>query len=104
VSEQFPGSLGVDDFIHRLEIGLFSYGFSGENSIGREYSHHVGWLGAEVAEKECRDQDHIFPCTLSCPVHCGRLYLDAQSIQVCRWLLFASGTRAYHLRKHTADC
>jgi len=34
VNESFPGSLGVDDFIHRLEIGLFSYGFSGENSIG----------------------------------------------------------------------
>jgi hypothetical protein len=33
VNESFPGSLGVDDFIHRLEIGLFSYGFSGENSI-----------------------------------------------------------------------
>jgi hypothetical protein len=33
VNEQFPGSLGLDDFIHRLEIGLFSYGFNGENSI-----------------------------------------------------------------------
>lgn len=33
VNESFPGSLGVDDFIHRLEIGLFSYGFSGDNAI-----------------------------------------------------------------------
>ena len=34
VNKSFPGSLLVDDFIHRLEIGLFSYGFNGDNSIG----------------------------------------------------------------------
>ena len=34
VSEHFPNSLGVDDFVHRLEIALYQFGFSGENSIG----------------------------------------------------------------------
>lgn len=33
VNKSFPGSLLVDDFIHRLEIGLYSYGFTGDNSI-----------------------------------------------------------------------
>lgn len=35
VNKSFPGSLLVDDFIQRLEIGLFSYGFNGDNSIGK---------------------------------------------------------------------
>jgi len=25
---------GVDDFLHRMEIALFAYGFNGDNSIG----------------------------------------------------------------------
>ena len=34
VTRHFPSSLGVDDFIARLEIALFAYGFTGDNSIG----------------------------------------------------------------------
>ena len=34
VSKHFSSSMGVDDFIARLEIALFAYGFTGDNSIG----------------------------------------------------------------------
>jgi len=33
VSKYFPGVLGVDDFIQRVEIALCGYGFTGRNSI-----------------------------------------------------------------------
>ena len=29
-----PPPTGVDDFLHRMEIALFAYGFNGDNSIG----------------------------------------------------------------------
>jgi hypothetical protein len=35
VADHFPNVMGVDDFLNRLEIALFAYGFTGENSIGR---------------------------------------------------------------------
>jgi len=34
VSDYFPTAIGIDDFLHRLEIALYAYGFSGDNSIG----------------------------------------------------------------------
>ena len=34
VAQHFPTSLGIDDFLNRLEIALFAYGFTGQNSIG----------------------------------------------------------------------
>nr|AXF41556.1 LCI70 protein [Chlorella sp. ArM0029B] len=33
VCQHFPGALGADDFMARLEIALYAYGFSGDNSI-----------------------------------------------------------------------
>ncbi|PRW45249.1 low-CO2 inducible [Chlorella sorokiniana] len=33
VQDHFPMALGVDDFLHRMEIALFAYGFNGDNSI-----------------------------------------------------------------------
>lgn len=33
IRKHFPTALGVDDFLSRLEIALFSHGFTGENSI-----------------------------------------------------------------------
>jgi hypothetical protein len=33
VNQHFPTALGIDDFIHRLEIALYAYGFNGDNSI-----------------------------------------------------------------------
>lgn len=33
VTSHFPTSLGIDDFLHRLEIALYAYGFHGDNSI-----------------------------------------------------------------------
>ena len=34
VTKHFSGSLGVDDFLSRVEIALFELGFDGDNSIG----------------------------------------------------------------------
>lgn len=34
IAEHFPTAIGVDDFLNRLEIALFAYGFTGDNSIG----------------------------------------------------------------------
>lgn len=34
VAQHFPTSLAIDDFLHRLEIALYAYGFNGDNSIG----------------------------------------------------------------------
>ncbi|EIE22504.1 hypothetical protein COCSUDRAFT_16853 [Coccomyxa subellipsoidea C-169] len=33
VAQHFPTALGLDDFLNRLEIALFAYGFTGENCI-----------------------------------------------------------------------
>ncbi|CAL8468509.1 g8049 [Coccomyxa elongata] len=33
VAQYFPRALGLDDFLNRLEIALFAYGFTGENCI-----------------------------------------------------------------------
>lgn len=33
IRQHFPTALPVDDFLHRLEIALFAYGFTGDNSI-----------------------------------------------------------------------
>lgn len=34
IVQHFPGALGVDDFLSRVEIALFQLGFNGNNSIG----------------------------------------------------------------------
>jgi hypothetical protein len=33
VNQYFPGSYGVDDFVHRLETALYSFGFNGDNTV-----------------------------------------------------------------------
>ena len=33
ITQHFPSALGIDDFLHRLEIALYAYGFKSENSI-----------------------------------------------------------------------
>ncbi|KAL4439983.1 hypothetical protein ABPG75_002984 [Micractinium tetrahymenae] len=33
VADEFPGAIGADDFIQRVEIALYGFGFSGDNSI-----------------------------------------------------------------------
>ena len=43
IAQHFPTAIGVDDFLNRLEVALFAYGFTGDNSIGRmptRYSKH----------------------------------------------------------------
>ena len=35
VAGHFPSSLGVDDFMARVEVALSGFGFTGENSIGK---------------------------------------------------------------------
>lgn len=34
ISRHFPKAMGIDDFLYRMEIALFGYGFDGDNSIG----------------------------------------------------------------------
>ena len=34
VTNHFSSAIGIDDFLHRLEIALYAYGFNGDNSIG----------------------------------------------------------------------
>lgn len=34
MNQYFPGSYGVDDFVHRLETALYSFGFNGDNTVG----------------------------------------------------------------------
>lgn len=34
IAKHFPTAIGVDDFLNRLEVALFAYGFTGDNSIG----------------------------------------------------------------------
>ena len=38
VAKHFPTAIGVDDFLNRLEVALFAYGFTGDNSIGASFS------------------------------------------------------------------
>ncbi|CAK0781496.1 hypothetical protein CVIRNUC_005388 [Coccomyxa viridis] len=33
IAQHFPTAIGVDDFLNRLEVALFAYGFTGDNSI-----------------------------------------------------------------------
>ncbi len=52
VAQHFPTALGLDDFLNRLEIALFAYGFTGENCIGTldtsfVYRSHAPHLRAE---------------------------------------------------------
>lgn len=47
IAQHFPTAIGVDDFLNRLEVALFAYGFTGDNSIGRVLtrgSNHVSLL------------------------------------------------------------
>ncbi len=38
IAKHFPTAIGVDDFLNRLEVALFAYGFTGDNSIGASFS------------------------------------------------------------------
>lgn len=40
ILSHFNKSLGIDDFMNRVEIALFSYGFTGENTIGGSLRPH----------------------------------------------------------------
>ena len=39
VQKHFPSSLGADDFMQRVEMALYAFGFTGDNSIGEDGSH-----------------------------------------------------------------
>lgn len=53
VNKSFPGSLLVDDFIHRLEIGLYSYGFTGDNSIGKGRNSDLCCDAVQLGQNAC---------------------------------------------------
>lgn len=41
VTKHFPTAIGIDDFLHRLEIALYAYGFNGDNSIGESIYNSI---------------------------------------------------------------
>jgi len=41
VNQHFPSAMGIDDFLHRLEIALYAYGFNGDNAIGKKLSNNI---------------------------------------------------------------
>ena len=36
MQKHFEGAMGADDFITRMEMALFAFGFTGDNSIGEQ--------------------------------------------------------------------
>lgn len=55
VGQHFPTALGIDDFLHRLEIALFAYGFNGDNSIAM-----VNLCRDEITVSLKNKIDHVF--------------------------------------------
>lgn len=49
VAQHFPASMGVDDFIARLEMALAAYGFTGDNAIGELLLGSIDLLCAVLA-------------------------------------------------------
>jgi len=43
VQEQFGNALGADDFIQRVEMALYAFGFNGDNSIGAWQASGAAW-------------------------------------------------------------
>lgn len=60
ITHHFPNALGVDDFMQRMEIALYAFGFSGDNSIGR-------WWIESVPGPAVRNLSALPPCNL--PLH-----------------------------------
>jgi hypothetical protein len=44
VQKHFSSALGADDFMQRVEMALFAFGFTGENSIGKNHHHGIAVL------------------------------------------------------------
>jgi hypothetical protein len=55
VSGYFPSALGIDDFLHRLEIALYAYGFNGDNAIAM-----VNLCRDEITVSLKNKIDHVF--------------------------------------------
>ena len=54
VQKHFETSLGMDDFMQRVEIALFAYGFTGDNSIGALPACLPACLPASSAPAQCQ--------------------------------------------------
>lgn len=64
VAQYFPRALGLDDFLNRLEIALFAYGFTGENCIGKHngfFLHSKRLCGRSA---HCCAALHQSPCVV----------------------------------------
>ncbi len=76
VTKHFQSALGVDDFIQRLEVALWAYGFKFNNSIGEPNASHSwpfphSWLRPACARlaavklpRYCVNLQHAPPCSL----------------------------------------
>lgn len=51
ITRHFPNAMGMDDFMHRVEIALYAFGFSGDNSIGATWRGVVGGVLRKGGER-----------------------------------------------------
>lgn len=89
-----PASAGVDDFLHRMEIALFAYGFNGDNSIGEHRmerrEHHNAGAGAAAGACNCPRVWLLWVCLppgmAGLPQHmlCSPLLMSAAMVNMCR--------------------
>lgn len=55
VNKHFPTAIGIDDFLNRLEIALYAYGFNGDNAIAM-----VNLCRDEITVSLKNKIDHVF--------------------------------------------
>ena len=60
VQEQFASALGADDFMQRVEMALYAFGFNGDNSIGGWQAQ--GHEGREGRHEGCTCHNHPEAC------------------------------------------
>ncbi len=59
VQEQFSNAMGADDFMQRVEMALYAFGFNGDNSIGAYWRRRlVGRQGHSPADFEQQRTAH----------------------------------------------
>jgi hypothetical protein len=54
VRKHFEAAMGADDFMQRLEMALYAFGFTGDNSIG-------GWA-AQLGRRRAQEINAVPKC------------------------------------------
>jgi hypothetical protein len=63
VQKHFESALGADDFMQRVEMALYAFGFTGDNSIGEGWwlASGADWAATRVELQQC-------PSSHTCPL------------------------------------